>query len=49
MPVGAALRFQRLVRVTRMSKDAYHHEDLEEVAFVPLIGKEGWRDEGSAA
>ena len=49
MPVGSAHRFQHLVRVTRTGPDTYDHEDLEEVAFVPLIGKQGWRDEGSAA
>ena len=49
MPVGSAHRFQHLVRVTRTGRDNYDYEDLEEVAFVPLIGKQGWRDEGSAA
>ena len=49
MPVGSAHRFQHLERVTRTAIDRYEHEDLEDVAFVPLIGKEGWRDEGSAA
>ncbi len=49
MPVGSAHRFQHLERVTRTAIDQYEHEDLEDVAFVPLIGKEGWRDEGSAA
>lgn len=49
MPVGSAHRFQHLVRVTRTAMDRHEHEDLEDVAFVPLIGKEGWRDEGSAA
>ena len=38
MPVGSAHRFQHLVRVTRTGRDNYDHEDLEEVAFVPLIG-----------
>jgi protein-L-isoaspartate(D-aspartate) O-methyltransferase len=49
MPVGSAYRFQHLVRVTRTGKDTYDHEDLEDVAFVPLIGKQGWQNEGSAA
>jgi len=49
MPVGSAYRSQRLVRITRTGRDSYEHEDLEEVAFVPLIGKQGWQDEGSAA
>ena len=49
MPVGTGHRFQHLVRVTRTAADKYEHEDLEDVAFVPLIGKQGWQDEGSAA
>jgi protein-L-isoaspartate O-methyltransferase len=44
MPVGGAIS-QRLVRVTRTEADEYEHEDLEGVAFVPLIGAEGWPDE----
>jgi protein-L-isoaspartate(D-aspartate) O-methyltransferase len=42
MPVGGESRFQQLVRVRRKGADDYDHEDLEEVAFVPLIGAEGW-------
>lgn len=44
MPVGGAIS-QRLVRVTRTEADEYEHEDLEGVAFVPLIGAEGWPHE----
>ena len=44
IPVGAA-RAQRLVRVTRTEAHDYEYEDLENVAFVPLIGAEGWPDE----
>ena len=46
MPVGSGSRHQRLVRVTRTDTQEYRYEDLEEVAFVPLIGAEGWPDEG---
>jgi len=52
MPVGSTLRFQQLVRVTRLTADTYRREELEGVAFVPLIGKHGWgalRDESPAA
>ncbi len=42
MPVGPATRSQRLVRVVRTSEEAYDREPLEDVAFVPLIGAEGW-------
>jgi protein-L-isoaspartate(D-aspartate) O-methyltransferase len=48
MPVGGATRMQRLVRVTRTDVHEYEYEDLEEVAFVPLIGAEGWPEEGQA-
>jgi len=46
MPVGPAARHQRLVRVTRTDAHEYAYEDLEEVAFVPLIGAEGWTEGG---
>lgn len=42
MPVGSWRLGQRLTRVTRTGEDTYHHEALEDVAFVPLIGEEGW-------
>jgi protein-L-isoaspartate(D-aspartate) O-methyltransferase len=48
MPVGGATRMQRLVRVTRTEMHEYEYEDLEEVAFVPLIGAEGWPEGGPA-
>lgn len=46
MPVGPGSRHQRLVRVTRTGTQEYRYEDLEEVAFVPLIGAEGWTEGG---
>jgi len=49
MPVGSLQRFQRLVRVVRPAADTYDYEDLEEVAFVPLIGQQGWRETEPAA
>jgi protein-L-isoaspartate(D-aspartate) O-methyltransferase len=49
MPVGPAARHQRLVRVTRTDVHEYQYEDLEEVAFVPLIGAEGWTEGGNAS
>jgi protein-L-isoaspartate(D-aspartate) O-methyltransferase len=49
MPVGPTPRSQRLVRVVRSAEDRYDREALEDVAFVPLIGAEGWpADEGWA-
>jgi protein-L-isoaspartate(D-aspartate) O-methyltransferase len=49
MPVGPAARHQRLVRVTRTDAHEYAYEDLEEVAFVPLIGAEGWTEGGNGS
>jgi protein-L-isoaspartate(D-aspartate) O-methyltransferase len=46
MPVGPVARHQRLVRVTRTDVHEYQYENLEEVAFVPLIGAEGWTEGG---
>jgi protein-L-isoaspartate(D-aspartate) O-methyltransferase len=42
MPVGSSPRAQQLVRVMRTSETTYEREDLGGVAFVPLIGAEGW-------
>lgn len=42
IPVGDNPRSQELVRVTRTSKDDFEQEDIADVRFVPLIGKEGW-------
>ena len=47
MPVGGEHFAQRLVKVTRRA-DAFEEEDLGGVAFVPLIGTEGWPDRGRA-
>jgi protein-L-isoaspartate(D-aspartate) O-methyltransferase len=46
MPVGETQGGQRLVRVVRTDEHEYEYEDLEEVAFVPLIGAEGWSQGG---
>lgn len=42
IPVGLDRRSQELVRVTRVSANAYRSEDIADVRFVPLIGEEGW-------
>jgi protein-L-isoaspartate(D-aspartate) O-methyltransferase len=42
IPVGSTPRCQDLVRVTRRGPDEYARESLGPVAFVPLIGEEGW-------
>lgn len=42
IPVGATPRAQELVRITRQTADEFRRENLGPVAFVPLIGAEGW-------
>jgi protein-L-isoaspartate(D-aspartate) O-methyltransferase len=42
IPVGDDPKIQELIRVTRLSENKYRQEDLADVRFVPLIGKEGW-------
>lgn len=42
MPVGEPGR-QRLRKVTLSPDGRYKVEELEAVAFVPLIGEQGWR------
>jgi protein-L-isoaspartate(D-aspartate) O-methyltransferase len=42
IPIGADQRVQELIRVTRYADDGFKTEDIAEVRFVPLIGKEGW-------
>ena len=46
MPVGDDPRFQRLVRVWRRPDGSLVEEALESVAFVPLIGEQGWPGAG---
>ncbi len=45
IPVGTEVRAQELVRVTRVSESEFRREDLADVRFVPLLGKEGWESE----
>jgi protein-L-isoaspartate(D-aspartate) O-methyltransferase len=42
IPVGGDQRAQELVRITRVDEDEFEQEDIADVRFVPLIGKEGW-------
>jgi protein-L-isoaspartate(D-aspartate) O-methyltransferase len=48
MPLGEPDSVQTLIKVTRMSDHETKEEDLGPVRFVPLIGKEGWREGGAA-
>ena len=47
IPVGSSDLAQELIRITRVSETHFDREDLADVRFVPLIGKEGWEDEES--
>jgi protein-L-isoaspartate(D-aspartate) O-methyltransferase len=44
IPAGPSLSEQKLLRVTRLSKEEVEIEELGAVRFVPLIGAEGWRE-----
>lgn len=46
IPVGPTRLMQTLTRLTRTAKDQYEEETLGDVAFVPLVGDEGWADPG---
>ena len=49
MPVGEVVGYQKLIRVRRVGEDEFRTEDLVDVRFVPLVGEEGWHEEGPAA
>lgn len=42
MPVGRNERRQHLIGLTRLGQEKFKRMDLGAVAFVPLIGEEGW-------
>jgi protein-L-isoaspartate(D-aspartate) O-methyltransferase len=42
MPVESGQGWQELLRLTRVDADEYRGEQLGDVAFVPLIGAQGW-------
>jgi protein-L-isoaspartate(D-aspartate) O-methyltransferase len=43
IPIGE-FGYQTLMRVRRTGKDSFKEEDFGAVAFVPLIGEEGWAE-----
>lgn len=45
IPVGDESDRQRLLRIDRHSESQFHRVDLGGVAFVPLVGAEGWQGE----
>jgi protein-L-isoaspartate(D-aspartate) O-methyltransferase len=46
IPVGGEDSGQTLLKITRTGAAAYEKEDLGAVAFVPLIGEQGWAEDG---
>ena len=49
IPVGDQERRQTLLKLTRTSDTDYEEEDLGAVMFVPLIGEQGWAEDGRRA
>ncbi|MGQ4583002.1 protein-L-isoaspartate(D-aspartate) O-methyltransferase [Lysobacter sp. F60174L2] len=49
IPVGGGIFGQRLRRITRTGEDGFEQDDLGGVTFVPLIGEQGWAEDGSRA
>ncbi|WP_027165511.1 protein-L-isoaspartate(D-aspartate) O-methyltransferase [Mesorhizobium sp. WSM3224] len=49
IPVGEDPDSQRLLKVTRTGAATYSEEDFGGVRFVPLIGKQGWPENGEPA
>jgi protein-L-isoaspartate(D-aspartate) O-methyltransferase len=46
IPVGEETWRQRLCKITRKSETEYEQDDLGAVTFVPLIGEQGWAEDG---
>lgn len=44
IPVGRNTCLQKLIRVIRLTKTEFITDDLADVRFVPLVGKEGWAE-----
>ena len=49
IPVGEEERLQTLLKITRTAKPTFEEEDLGAVMFVPLIGEQGWAEDGRRA
>jgi protein-L-isoaspartate(D-aspartate) O-methyltransferase len=49
IPVGEEERYQTLIKLTRRSAAEFEEENLGAVAFVPLIGEQGWAEDGRRA
>ncbi len=48
IPVGDP-GYQRLCKVTRIGESRFEEENLGAVMFVPLIGEQGWKEDGRRA
>ena len=49
IPVGREERRQTLLKLTRTGEAEYEEEDFGTVMFVPLIGEQGWAEDGRRA
>jgi protein-L-isoaspartate(D-aspartate) O-methyltransferase len=49
IPVGSEDRQQKLLKITRKGETEYESDDLGAVMFVPLIGEQGWAEDGRRA
>ncbi|MDX8451180.1 protein-L-isoaspartate(D-aspartate) O-methyltransferase [Mesorhizobium sp. VK9D] len=52
IPIGDKHRTQRLLRITRIGRTGgaeFQEEDLGRVMFVPLVGEQGWAENGIRA
>src|SRR5437870_1107043 len=49
IPVGEEERYQTLIKLTRKGEAEFEEENLGAVAFVPLIGEQGWAEDGRRA
>lgn len=46
IPVGESGEYQSLLKVTRSSEAVYDSMELAPVRFVPLVGAQGWTEDG---
>ncbi len=46
IPVGDANKGQSLLKITRTGPDSFEEEDIGAVRFVPLVGAQGWTEDG---
>ncbi|MDQ8729374.1 protein-L-isoaspartate(D-aspartate) O-methyltransferase [Bradyrhizobium sp. LHD-71] len=49
IPVGASGESQSLLKVTHVTEALYETEELAPVRFVPLVGAQGWTEDGRRA